>query len=126
VEFDRNPVSGPQSRAGIDAPAPSSNDPDTLPLNTVERLAAAIPATCILIAIGAPVIATITDHSETKMGKVGAAPALLFGLLMLHVAALLGFRFKVLWKGNYVIGVATNVVCIGLWTFLIGSCLFRR
>jgi hypothetical protein len=101
-------------------------DPDTTPLNFVERLAASLPIFIVAVAIATPLLVWHTDRGSYKLQGLGMFPALCFSFLMLHFAALMGFRFKVLWVGNYVIGVAMNVVCIGLWLYLIGSCIVHR
>ena len=94
------------------------------PLNLVERIAAALPSLFILIAIAAPVIANVSDRAETKMGKVGSFPAYAFSFLLLHVAALLGLRFKVLWRWNETIGKALILICTAIWLWFFGALFF--
>jgi hypothetical protein len=103
-----------------DGPDYSDYEP---PLNVVERIAAAVPSLCILIAIAAPVWAHLTDRADTKMGKWGTIPAVLLSIVLLHAAAVLGLRFKVLWSGNHYIGLVCSALCAGIWCLLIGSCV---
>lgn len=104
-----------------DGPDHSDFEP---PLNAVERIAAAVPLLCILIAISAPALAHLADRADTKMGKWGTIPAVMLSTFLLHAAAILGLRFKVLWGFNYYVGLVCSALCAGLRCLLIGSCVF--
>ena len=88
------------------------------PLTVVERIAAAIPLVCILLAIAAPIVARIGEKGLLKMQGLSVVPSFLFSIVMLHAAAVLGRRFEILWRGNYYIGLAMSAVCAGLWMVL--------
>lgn len=88
------------------------------PLTLVERIAAAIPSLLVLSAIGAPIVATITDHAETKMGRLGGAPAVLYSIAVVHMAMLLADRFKVLWVGNYYLSMCLRAILFWFWAIV--------
>ena len=94
--------------------SPSSKTPRP-PLTLVERIAAAIPLLLILSAIVAPIWATVTDHAETKMGKLGGAPALMYSIVAVHIAMFLSNHYRKLWRGNDYLAMTLPAIVFCCW-----------